>query len=672
MKCLRLLTLLPLCALLSACLTGQQDPPFTLTLAHMNDTHSQFDPVNAELKGPLFGKQGETDTLYTRLGGYPRLLTMTKAYQAEALAKNQPLLLLHGGDAWQGSGYFKLNEGMANAELLSQFGFDAMALGNHEFDLDNQKLARFIQGVNFPVLAANLDSRDDPDLSQASNLKPFVVYAFDGNQKSPVTDLAHLPADKQLVVVIGLVLEDMANISPNVGKLRFAKEVASAQATVDLLQARGINRIVALTHIGNARDLALAAKVNGLDAIVGGHSHSLLGDFSNVGWGKTGEYAALVTNPDGVGLTCVVQAGSYAQAIGLARVSFDAQGRVIACKGQNQLLASRDFFADPARQQRLDKTRSQQAGKFIDAQPNLVTVDEDPRLRGIIDSHYKPALEQAYGPVIGTLPAPLQNARRPGDNGSDSHGSDVAPLVAEGQYFWANTPQVQALTGGPVDFALLAVGGVRADLPAGELRQGEASLSLLPFKNPLSVLTLSGAEVRALLTETITATLPASAHAGKFPYGGHLRYTFKETEAGKAGHLTRLQWQTAEGQWQDLANGRRYRVVTNAYSANGNDGWQALARAQRQSAESQGAERVDLAWVAGQLTAFPVLAVAKRGEQLGAVYGSGKALDCKAAKVDCGTDAASFVDYVRYARPLVTALTEETVTLLRAGQADAP
>ena len=206
---------------------------------------------------------------------------------------------------------------------------------------------------------------------------------------------------------------------------------------------------------------------------------------------------------------------------------------------------------------------------------------------------------------------------------------------------------------------------MRADLPAGELRQGEAALSLLPFKNPLSVLLLSGAEVRALLTETITATLPASAHAGKFPYGGHLRYTFQETEAGKAGQLTRLQWKTAEGQWQDLVDAKRYRVVTNAYSANGNDGWQALARAQRQSPENKSAERVDLAWVAGQLTAFPVLAVAQRGEQLSAVYGPGKALDCKAAKVDCGTDAASFVDYVRYARPLLTTLDEETVTLLR-------
>ncbi|WP_447826347.1 bifunctional metallophosphatase/5'-nucleotidase [Aeromonas hydrophila] len=663
MNRLRPLLLLAFCSFLFACQPGNEGQPFVLTLAHMNDTHSQFDPVNAELKGPIFGKQGETDTLYTRFGGYPRLLTMAKSFQADALAKNQPILLLHGGDAWQGSGYFKLNEGMANAELLSQFGLDAMALGNHEFDLDNQRLARFIQGVNFPVLAANLDTRDDPDLRHAANLKPFVIYAFDGNQKSPVSDLNNLPQGKQLVAVMGLVLEDMANISPNVGKLRFGNEITSAQATVDLLRQHGINQIVALTHIGNQRDLALAAKVNGIDAIVGGHSHSLLGDFRNIGWGNTGEYAALVTNPDGVGMTCVVQAGSYAQAIGLAQVSFDAQGRVIACKGQNQLLASRDFFADPARKQALDEARGKQAAKFIDAQPNLVTVDEDPRLRGIIDSHYKPALEQAFGPVIATLPAALQNARRPGDNGSDSHGSDVAPLVAEGQYYWANTPAVQALTGGPVHFALLAVGGVRADLPAGELREGDAALTLLPFKNQLSVLTLTGADVRALLTETITATLPASAHAGKFPYGGHLRYTFTETTPGKRGALTQLQWQDADGQWQDLVDATRYRVVMNAYSANGNDGWQALARAQAQHAERQ-----DLAWQDGKLTAFPVERVEQSGDQLSARYAAGHQLDCKASGMDCGTDAASFVQYVREQRPTLTALAEETVTLVRAAQ----
>lgn len=175
------------------------------------------------------------------------------------------------------------------------------------------------------------------------------------------------------------------------------------------------------------------------------------------------------------------------------------------------------------------------------------------------------------------------------------------------------------------------------------------------------MLSLTGADVRALLSETITATLPASAHAGKFPYGGHLRYTFQETETGKAGTLTQLQYQTADGQWQDLMDDQRYRVVMNAYSANGNDGWQALADAQRQQSE-----RVDIASVNGKLAAFPVLKVEQSGERLNAIYADGKALDCKAKGVDCGTDAASFVQYVREARPNLTALDEETVTLLRA------
>lgn len=99
----------------------------------------------------------------------------------------------------------------------------------------------------------------------------------------------------------------------------------------------------------------------------------------------------------------------------------------------------------------------------------------------------------------------------------------------------------------------------------------------------------------------------------------------------------------------------------NAYSANGNDGWQALARAQ-----AQRAERLDLAWVEDKLTAFPVLQVVQQGDQLLARYAKGQALDCKAEAVNCGTDAASFVQYVKEQRPILTALSEPSVTLLRA------
>ena len=217
-----------------------------------------------------------------------------------------------------------------NADILSQMGLDAMALGNHEFDLDNQKLNTFIDSINFPVLAANIDTSADADLKDQTNLKPYIVYAFDGNAKEVLTDLDNLPTDKHIAAVFGLVLDDMPNIAPNTGDIIFKDMVQSAQDTVDMLHAKGINKIIAVTHIGNAIDLEVASKVNGIDLIVGGHSHTLLGDFTNLGMANNGTYAEIVTNPDGKGLTCVVQAGEYAQAIGKTTVAFNQQGAISA------------------------------------------------------------------------------------------------------------------------------------------------------------------------------------------------------------------------------------------------------------------------------------------------------------------------------------------------------
>ena len=647
---------------LAVCPQVYAEQPFVLNIAHMNDTHSKFDPVDATLRNPALVAEGvQNGTVYTRLGGYPRLLSMTKTWQADAQRRNQAMLTLHGGDAWQGSGYFKLNEGMANADLLNQFGFDAMVLGNHEFDLNNQKLARFIQAVNFPMLAANMDASQEPVLNGIANLKPFVLFAFDGNQKTSVADLDRLPKGKAVVAVVGLLLEDMSDISPTTGKLRFAKEVASAQATVDLLKSKGVTKVVLLTHLGNQRDLELAAQVNGIDVIVGGHSHSLLGDFSNVGMGKsTTRYAQMVTNPDGVGRTCVVQAGSDSEAVGKVQVTFAGDGRVSACAGKNTLLASNEFYGDASRRQPLSEKAREKVIRFVDRQGNLQRVDEDIRLRAFVDIRYKPALEQAYGQVIASVPGTLINPRRPGDNKSGIHGSEVAPLVSESQFWWANSAPVQALLGKRVDFALTSVGGVRTEIAAGEWREGEAGLTLLPFKNPLTVLTLRGSDVRALVSETVTATLPAGSHAGKFPYGSRLRYVFQETVANKQGELVQLDWQDQNGQWQPIRDDVRYRVVMNSYCANGNDGWDALFRAQQQAAS----ERVDLASVDGSLKAFPVEKISRRGDLVDVHY-QGSPLDCAAKGVSCSTDAAAFTGFVREARNPLLPLQDKVVTLQR-------
>ena len=476
----------------------------------------------------------------------------------------------------------------------------------------------------------NIDTSHDPDLKNQTNLRPFIVYAFDGNKKTEVTDLAHLPKDKPLVAVIGLVLDDMPNIAPNVGKLKFENMQQSAQKTVDYLESLGIQNIVALTHIDHAKDQALASQVNGIDVIVGGHSHTLLGDHTNLGLNNNGQYAQWITNPNQTEKTCVVQAGEYAQAMGRLQVQFDGKGQIIRCEGQNTLLSNDQFYhqAQRSADTQLSTHDHDKIVAFIDQQDNMMIVKEDAHLRHHINDTYKPAVDKAYGTVITQVPTEIKHERRPGDKGTDKHGSDVAPLLAEAQYYWANTPEVQKITGHKIDFALIGAGGIRKNIEAGEYREGNVSLELLPFSNFMSVLPVQGSVIRDLLQETVNATLAEGAHAGKFPYSGHLRYQFTETKAHQQGQIDHIEVMSGTEQapiWTPLNNNQTYYVAINNYNATGNDGWTALYKAQQSHSG-----RIDLAYLNGKLTGFKVKNITEKDGQYKVNY-QGKAPNCKAA-----------------------------------------
>ncbi|WP_217519570.1 bifunctional metallophosphatase/5'-nucleotidase [Vibrio metschnikovii] len=630
---------------------------FELTIAHINDTHSSFDAVRSSF---YINQQ----RVYNEFGGHPRILSKANTYREQAEKNNQSMLFLHGGDAWQGSAYFKLNEGLMNADILSRMGIDAMALGNHEFDLNNQKLNAFLDRINFPVLAANIDASLDKDLKDQTNLKPYVVYAFDGYAKQRFDDMSQLPADKPLVGVFGIALDDMPNIAPNTGDIQFFDMVESAQATVDELQALGIKNIIAVTHVGNAIDLDIASKVNGIDLIVGGHSHSLLGDFTNLGLGNNGMYAQLVTNPNGASKTCVVQAGEFAQAIGKTTVAFDSDGELISCAGHNTLLTNDEFYHQANRQQESafsDDERSK-ALRFIERQRNIAVAAEEAALRAHIDSQYKPAVEKAYGDVIANVPQEIRHARRPGDNNSDQHGSRVAPIVALGQYYWAASDEVVRLTGMKADFALTGAGGIRTNIAEGEYREGDVTLEMLPFANFMSIVPVKGSVIKALIEKTVSETLPPTAHAGKFPYGGNLRYVFDETVQHQAGTLSLIEVNTGtlnEPIWSPLEDNKIYNVAMNSYNATGNDGWTPLFEAQKDQSG-----RVDFAYVDGNLTAFPVSHIEEAAGRYQVHY-QGHELNCKADNVVCNTDARAVVKYIAEQQPVLEALDYPVVTLNR-------
>ncbi|MGC9423273.1 bifunctional metallophosphatase/5'-nucleotidase [Vibrio sp.] len=661
MRCNRLLLASSIALALLGCrqsdIQPSKDSVFDLTIAHINDTHSSFDPVRSSF-------YINNQRVYNEFGGHPRILTKANEYRAEAEKQNNSMLFLHGGDAWQGSAYFKINEGAMNADILSRMGIDAMALGNHEFDLNNKKLNEFLNQINFPVLAANIDASMDNDLKDQTNLKPYVIYAFDGFNKQRIDDVKQLPKDKPLVAVFGIALDDMPNIAPNTGDLQFFDMVTSAQATVNELQSLGVNNIIAVTHVGNAVDLDIASKVDGIDLIVGGHSHTLLGDFTNLGLSNNGIYAQLVTNPNGASKTCVVQAGEFAQAIGKTKVSFDAQGELVSCAGQNTLLSNDEFYHQANRQTEsaFSDSEKSKAIRFIERQRNIAIAAEQAQLRKHIDSHYKPAVEQAYGEVIANVPQEIRHARQPGDNNSDQHGSRVAPIVALGQYYWAASDEVAQVTGMKVDFALTGAGGIRTNISEGEYREGDVTLEMLPFANFMSVVPVKGSVIKALISKTVTDTLPPSAHAGKFPYGGNLRYVFDETVAHQKGQLSQIEVNTGSLEqpvWTPLQDDQTYNVAMNSYNATGNDGWTPLFEAQKTQTS-----RVDLAYVDGVLTAFPVSRIEEVEGRYQVRYQS-QPLNCKAEHVLCNTDARAVVKYIAEQQPILQALDYPVVTLNR-------
>jgi NAD pyrophosphatase/5'-nucleotidase NadN len=540
---------------------------FNLRIAHINDTHSSFDPSSLDFTAQV---NSEEMSIRTSAGGYPRVATALKNARTMAADANKPFLALHGGDAFQGSLYFNVLKGAGNATLLREMGLDAMAIGNHEFDLGDGPFIEFANKVNFPILAANLDASADSQMSGVTNIKPYIIKEY-GDVK---------------VGVFGLVLEDMKSISSPGDDLAFNGEVETAQATVDALQEMGVDKIVMVSHIGLDRDIRIAESVNGVDVIVGGHSHTLLGDFTNIGNGQGSNiagYAEMVTNPNGTTKTCIVQAGSIAQAIGQADVTFE-EGDVKTCQGNNTLLIDNDFKHkyDGENREPLIEADQSAAEAFVGEQNNIAITEEDALLRRIIDIDYKPLIEEFEGKVIGQVfdandpvdTGMLDHVRQPGvkRNGASLPvtGSEAGAHVAESMVWKLNQQ------GYAVDMAITNTGGVRNDIKSdadGNLTAGYVIGSLLYFSNELAIVELKGSDVTQLLEDTINYSLTTSS--GSFPTFANIQFTFngKAVVGEQIEDLKVCPNGVAAGNCADIVPETAYKISTNAYIAGGKDGY---------------------------------------------------------------------------------------------------
>ncbi|SFR43996.1 5'-nucleotidase [Yoonia tamlensis] len=288
------------CAL--ALSAGAAAADYSLTILHTNDFHARFEPISKYDSGC----SAEDNAAGECFGGTARLITAV----ADARARSNNSILVDGGDQFQGTLFYTYYKGAMAAEFMNLLGYDAMTVGNHEFDDGPEVLRGFMDAVEFPVLMSNADVSGEPLLADVL-MKSTVIEQ--GGEK---------------IGLIGLTPQDTDELASPGDNIIFTDPSEAVQGEVDKLTAEGVNKIIVLSHSGYVVDQQVAANTTGVDVIVGGHSNTLLGDME----GAAGAY------PTMVGDTAIVQAYAYGKFLGELNVTFDDAGVVTEASGAPLLI----------------------------------------------------------------------------------------------------------------------------------------------------------------------------------------------------------------------------------------------------------------------------------------------------------------------------------------------
>lgn len=371
-----------------------------------------------------------------------------------------------------------------------------MAVGNHEFDDGDEGLLKLIDNVSFPVISGNLDVSQSNIL--ADKVQNHVVLEVGG---------------EKIGIVSALAVDTVETSSPSDAVI-FQNEIDSISADVATLTAEGVTKIIALTHVGLPKDLEIAAAVPGLDAVVGGHSHTYL---SASDPDRAGAYPTFASQEDGT-LVPVVQAYAYSKYVGHLELNFDDAGNLTYASGDTILLdASVEEDAEIV-------ARVAELAGPIEEMKTRIVAEAAEAIEGSRD-------------VCRAMECPMGN------------------LVADAMLDRVQDQGVQ--------IAIQNGGGLRSSIDAGEVTMGEV-LSVLPFQNTLSTFEVTGAQILAALENGVSQV---EEGAGRFPQVAGMSFTVDLTQA-PGSRISNVMVGDAA-----LDPEATYGAVSNNYVRNGGDGY---------------------------------------------------------------------------------------------------
>jgi 5'-nucleotidase / UDP-sugar diphosphatase len=472
---------------------------YTLNILHINDWHSRIESNNKFESTCSAEEEGKGECI----GGAARLVTAIN--ERRKALEGQNVLLLNGGDNFQGSLFYTTYKGAVEAEFLNQMKFDAMTVGNHEFDDGEDALAPFRDVIKFPVLSANVKASAASKVGD--RIKPSVVLEVGG----------------QKIGIVGAVTTDTPEVSSPGPNISIEDDVKTITAEVEKLKAEGVNKIIALTHVGYPRDKEMIAKIPGVDIVVGGHSHSLL---SNTDAKAEGPYPTVIDNPEGYKVP-VTQAASYSKYLGEFKVVFDDNGVVKEASG------------DPLY---LDKS----------IKPDEAVLARIKELGAPIEALKNKEVSEATKAIDGSR----ENCR--------TRECEMGNLVSDAI--------LDRVKGQGVEIVVQNGGGLRASIDQGVITMGDV-LTVLPFQNTLATFQLSGKDIVASLEAGVSEIEEGK---GKFPQVAGLKYTFDMSVAPNAGRIKSVEVMDGDA-WKPIDPDKVYTVATNNFVRQGGDGYKLFA-----------------------------------------------------------------------------------------------
>jgi 5'-nucleotidase/UDP-sugar diphosphatase len=262
-------------------------------ILHTNDMHSELIPHSPAVDY----RPGEGNTA---IGGFARLAGAVDEIREDKLKEGEPVLLLDAGDFLGGGpfAWLALNGSAAELTIMQEMGYDAVAIGNHEYDYGADVLAQYLSQAGYPeahqktlVLASNTEAPSDHPLAAQGLYRETGMFELDNGLK---------------VGVFSLIGKDAILAMGDSGDMQFLDQHETARQMIDELKGQGADVIVAISHSGVGEDRELAQEVPGMDVIVGGHSHTVLFE------------------PVLEGSTIIVQAGSLGMYLGQLELAYNS------------------------------------------------------------------------------------------------------------------------------------------------------------------------------------------------------------------------------------------------------------------------------------------------------------------------------------------------------------